>query len=348
MANKISIINSRTVLKKMERLISLALFGGVLYGGGILIDSCSQDSKYIWRRSNIEKLVEKGELQNASSLLVSYSKGNSIEEADINTLQLRIEQAKKDEEIGKLELLIKECDYVRAQVSFNQIREDGVLDEEQSKKYAEQLNSILPEELLKKIKQLVGEEKVDLIDRFLQNNPSFEDSRGLRREQLESYILTANSYFETDAAGDKVKELLKRFDNFLSSESTQILGERDFSEFFVNANHYVLRQSLKYDPEMHIGDRVRTVRRLGTLNGEDENSYYSGNEEVPLFAKGVIVNKDTSNYPMKVKMDSDNNTYWFAVRELEKIEEDKKFAEINQYLDIIKKRVGNKLGEEQK
>lgn len=215
-------------------------------------------------------------------------------------------------------------------------------------KKTEQEKELSEENLLQKIRASVGEEKIELIEKFGELYPNNRSILTLKKEELEAYLLVCESHFITNSKGLALEESLNKFYSFLANNKK--LLRKDFSEFIGKGEEYISvmkDQKPIINQNLKIGDEVTLVKTLGSLNNRGENQYYYPGENPgahPFGSVGTIVGLDMKDGGYKVRFE--NSDVWkFEEGELEltenssQIRNTNSLAKVQQYLTSIKQLV---------
>ncbi len=349
MADKIHVINGKTVMKGLGKILAYSLAGFIAYSGMNIANTISDGIKYIERKGNVVKMIEAGETENASKLLKEYTDGLFLERADLAALGLRLNEALKKSRISELDEIIEKGDYNSAQKTYSTLVIEGVLVDSDTKKYSDSINAISLERLLSQGGNLVGEDKIKHIEKIIQNHPNYGSADELRKEQGKEHLHIMQTYFETGTSQEKTLDRLKKLGGWLKEQNTDIVNKLDFSNF-LNASEYYLRNE-KLNKEyakagrLEVGDEVEIVRNLGILNEKNKEEYYYGYsvKDFPFGLKATIIKKDSEG---DVRVVLKNKSIVFKPREVKRISSfedgDKTLSEIKIQIESIKDYIKSK------
>jgi hypothetical protein len=136
-------------------------------------------------------------------------------------------------------------------------------------------------------------------------------------------------------------KLLKEFKALVSEESNKIyFSEMEISidELYSNGLKYIA--AIPRDPEIHIGDKIKVVKRLGSIIGKAEDKYFSKFTGDTQIGSVYVIVKISENREMYYTSLS-SSSLRFIRKEIQKEGEDELILEFRKYLDEVYKLMKN-------
>ncbi len=345
MANRIHLFGANKLLANLAVYATLGVAAFGIYKGAQVIGKSIDEGRYEGRKTSVIRFIEEGEFDDAGKLLASYKESGALEEPDVLALNMELEKSRKRARIGKLSELIRNGDYNASCEIFKELRGRGDIEEADESAYHKDLLNISLEGMIKRVGDFEGKDRISHIEKLLNFYPNCEKANTLRAEQLKVYQEIS---LERLAAGDDDTSTLQHFEEFyswLKEKDSGIIQKLDVNSLKDARDKYsdnVVKQKnqMVRDNTIHIGDRVRVVKKLGYLIN-DKNGYYAqGDDETIQIGSTGIVTHDGGNggTPINVSIDGSGKAQYFAVREVERIpdkNEDTKFEQIKSVVENI-------------
>ncbi len=346
MANRIHLFSVNGFLKNLAKYTALGVLAfGIWKGselGGKAIDEF-RDSRKIGK---VEELIKDKKFDDAEKLIGAYREKGSLEEPEVLALDMELEDSRKGARVGELDGLIRSGNYDASCKRFEELKQRGDIGESEEPSYYEKLNDISLEGRVKKLGKLEGRDKISQIDALLKNYPNYENANDLRSEQLRVYQEMSFGRLRNGADNNDTLALLEEFYSWIKERDFGLIQKLDVDSLKDARDKYyekVVEQKEKLvreDASIHVGDKVKIVKKLGPLLNDPGGYYVQGDyDNIPIGSTGMVVVESDNSTPYKVKIDNTENTVeWFAVREVEKIYTEKdnsKFREIREAIGKI-------------
>jgi hypothetical protein len=336
MSNEIYVLNRDTIRAGIKRVLGLAAVIGVTALGIRGCNYLQEVSKTAVRTALVKKAITEGNFDIATNMLASYSMSNLLSNTDITKLnfevvsrQNELKAEKKKQLVSSLETLITQGKQAEANNTYNQIVNESLIPTNAPNlvQYRERIDSLSPENALKKITSLCGEEKIGAFENFCSSYPTNSQVPQLRLEQANEYISMANLYFDSRVEQEKICEHLDRFIAWSKNQNTNIISRVKVDSLSEKGKKYIsVSPKSPESPDLHIGDRVIVVKKLGIARGDVNSFLYSEGNGIPLGTKGMITGKDVGRNrnegvlldTFRVWIEKENADFIFAYNELRK------------------------------
>lgn len=305
-----------------------------------------QYSRHSSRVDDVKDLISGTNIQGARDLLKEYKNQKLLEDSDLLTLKLAINQREQKErledQIRIAKELISKGDYYTAKEKVADLK--GKIGEKKYSGLNEGVEGLSPEKQLDDIHKSSGYEWVMNMETFMKTHPRHGRSAGFKQELPHSCLSLAHTYFENDGSEVRASQLLKRVHDYLEGQTATRppllpklnsgLDDELLTSTLTEGRKYLERKKAERKfrtPE--IGDKVKVGKAMGPLRNKTEDNYFFdfNIQNVRPGSVGVITDKDSDDDLVVTIKDKG---WWMIPREVELLES-AEIAEIANLLDLI-------------
>ena len=312
MANKVSVLNKTTLLRRLKKGLIIMLVPLVVYGG------VKGFQKLLIQRNfyHIINTANNGNLDDARNLLEGYSINLSEKQKDKISLEFR-----KIEQGEGLDSLINSCEYEGAKQYFNNL-DSALFSKEELNELEKLVEDISPAVVWENTIQKEGEEKISaLLGLRTEYQTNAQLVKKIDKEVVETFSHAISEEIGSENQNlEEIIGLFDRFNHYLRDAQKEALEvnlsnisciDKAFSYLYLERVPSILRN----------GNAVVSYIALGYLNGKTKSDYFFevDIEEIPIGTKGRTSGSSNKNGNIEVKFDN-GVTQWMKVTELKKID----------------------------